>query len=103
MTEIIQQAISKVDKEGEQIGGQRGQLLASHVIDRYLKSDANAQRVMDKNLKDFFKDVTKKAQKQANQGFAMISDETVYGWLAEFYGFGETRPDSDVINLFDLL
>ena len=46
MTELIQKAIDKIDKEAEAINAPAVTVVASHIIDVYLKSDENAQKVL---------------------------------------------------------
>lgn len=103
MTELIQKAIAKIDAEAEKMGGTYAQLLASHVIDNYLNSDENAEKVMDKQLSAAFAEIKSKAQKQASNGCAMIDDATVYDWLREFYGFTSKENNNNVVSLFDLM
>lgn len=103
MTDLIQQAINKIDNEADKLGGTHATLLASHVIDNYLTSDENAQKVLDKELKKGLEKITSKARQQASGGCAAIADDTVYEWLVEFYGFDSPAQFDNIINLFDLL
>ena len=77
MTELIQKAIDKIDKEAEAINAPAVTVVASHIIDVYLKSDENAQKALDeeKTLKKCWDDVKSNARKQASGGCAMVSDD----------------------------
>ena len=106
MTELIQKAIDKIDSEAEKIGGTYAQIIASHIIDQNLKSDENAQCILDekKGLKTCLESVKCKAKKQAHRNVAVISDDTVYSWVEEYYGFTDTAPtENKIIDLFDLV
>lgn len=103
MTDLIQQAINKIDSEADKIGGTHAKLFASHVIDNYLTTDDNAQNTLDKELKNCIKSITAKAQRQAIDNCAVVLDDTVYGWLVEFYGFASPAQSDNIVNLFDLL
>lgn len=106
MTELIQKAIDKIDKEAEAINAPAVTVVASHIIDVYLKSDENAQKALDeeKTLKKCWDDVKNNARKQASGGCAMVSDDAVFEWVKEYYGFAQSAgTDEKIINLFDCL
>ena len=106
MTELIQKAIDKIDKEAEAINAPAVTVVASHIIDVYLKSDENAQKALDeeKTLKECWDNVKSKARKQASGGCAMVSDDRVFEWVKDYYGFAKASgTDEKIINLFDCL
>ena len=106
MTELIQKAIDKIDKEAEAINAPAVTVVASQIIDVYLKSDENAKKALDKEktLKKCWNDVKSKARKQASGGCAMVSDDTVFEWVKDYYGFAQAAgTDEKIINLFDCL
>lgn len=106
MTELIQKAIEKIDSEAEKIGGTHSQIIASHIIDNYLRSDANAQIILDekKSLKACISSITSKAKQQASGNVAMISDDTVYNWVEEYYGFSDEAPkENKIIDILDFI
>ncbi len=79
MTELIQNAINKIDSEAEKLSNTNATLIASHIIDTYLISDENAQKVLDekKTLRKCIERIKSKAKQQAINGMAMVDDETV--------------------------
>lgn len=106
MTELIQKAIEKIDSEAEKEGGTHAQVIASHIIDHYLNSDENAKIILDdkKSLKSCISSVTSKAKQQATGSVAMISDDTVFEWVEEYYGFSDEAPkESKIIDILDLI
>lgn len=88
MTEIIKKAIEKIDNESEKLDV-NAKKIASHIIDTYLNSDKNAEKVLDekKTLGKCIENIISKAKQQAVDGMAMIDDETVFGWVQDYYGF----------------
>lgn len=104
MTDTIQAAIEKLDKEAEELKGQ-AQKIAQYLIDVYLKNEANAKKVLDekKSLKDCMQIISNKARKQATANCAIIPDETVYSWISDYYGFEELQSTATSVNLFDCL
>ena len=82
MTELMKKAIAKIDAEGE-------------------KDDISAGKVADgkKSLADCVKAVTGKARKHAENGCAMVEDETVYSWIREYYGIAEEPKTDNIISL----
>ena len=54
MTELIQKAIEKIDSESEKLDV-NAKKIASHIIDTYLNSDANAKKVLAELKKSFLK------------------------------------------------
>lgn len=107
MTDKIQKSIDKIDKEAEELGGGQFMIIASHIIENYLTTDDNADKVLDegKTLSKCMTACKSKAKEQAQNGFAMIDDETVYGWVSEYYGFSDLQSTAKnkIVDLFDVL
>lgn len=107
ISDKIQKAIDKIDKEAEELGGGQFMVIASHIIEKYLASDENADKVLDesKSLKKCIDDCKSKARAEAVGNVAMIADETVYGWVKEYYGFSDCSQlqKNKIIDLFDVL
>jgi|GEM_PF-271108 len=85
--EIIQKAINKIDTEADRMKDDTAVRIASYIIDNYITSAENAEKVMNKTLSDCISSVRNKAKKQAKNGYAMIEDRTVWNWVKEFYEF----------------
>ena len=85
--EIIQKAINKIDSEADKMKDDTAVRITSYIIDNYLLSAENVEKVMSKTLSDCISSVRNKAQKQAKNGYAMIEDRTVWSWVKEFYEF----------------
>lgn len=105
MTEKIQQAINKIDEESEKLNDTNARIIVSHIIDTYLNSDENAEKVLGdkKTLKACLESIKSKAKKQASNGVAMIADDTVYGWVKDYYGFAVDCKENKIIDLFDFI
>ncbi|MFR5876351.1 MAG: Cas9 inhibitor AcrIIA9 family protein [Eubacterium sp.] len=105
MTEKIQKAINKIDSEAEKHNDTIAKIIASHIIDNYLNSDENAEKVLDENhtLKKCLDKIKSKARKQASNGMAVIEDDTVYNWAKEYYGFAVGCKANKIIDLFDVI
>ena len=107
MTGKLQKAIEKIDKEAEKLGGGQFMVIASHIIDNNLTTDSNADKILDekKTLSKCMNSCKSKAKEQAKNGFAMIDDETVYGWVSEYYGFDDLQSPArnKIVDLFDVL
>lgn len=105
MTEKIKQAIAKIDSEAEKINTDMALTISSYIIREYLKSDNNAGCILDKKktLSECIKNVTANARKRAHNGAAMIEDETVYGWVKEYYGFAVDCTENKIIDLLDFV
>lgn len=105
MTDIIQQAIEKIDKEAEKLNNTNARLTASHIIDTYLTTDENAEKVLKdkKSLENCFENIRSKARQQAVGNMAMIDDETVYGWVRDYYGFAVNCNENKIIDLLDFI
>ena len=105
MTEIIQQAINKIDEEAENLKDTNARIIAAHIIEKYLCSNENAQKVLDKNysLKECISKIKSKAKNQASNGMAMVSDDTVFEWASEYYGFAVDCKENKIIDLFDFI
>lgn len=119
--EIIQKAINKIDSEADKMKDDTAVRITSYIIDNYLLSAENAEKVMNKTLSDCISSVRSKAKKQAQNGYAMIEDRTVWNWVKEFYEFAtdevvmkdtipvpieepKEEPDQQgPVNLFDFL
>lgn len=104
MTEIINKAIEKIDSESERLDVNAKQI-ASHIIDTYLNSDKNAEKVLNekKTLRGCIESITSKAKQQAVGRMAMIDDEVVFGWVQEYYGFAVDCKDDKIIDLLDFI
>lgn len=98
----IEEAVAKLDKEAEEIGGQYAQIIAQHIIEHELISVENAEKVKEKTLKACVDQVKSQARKQAQGGVAVVEDSKVWTWVREFYGFKDAAP-SKIVDLFDLL
>lgn len=83
----IQEAINKIDSEADKIKDDTAVRITSYIIDNYITSVENAEKVMNKTLSDCISSVKVKARKQAKNGCAMIEDRTVWNWVKEFYEF----------------
>lgn len=105
MTEKLQQAINKIDEESEKLNDTNARIIASHIIDTYLNSDENAEKVLGdkKTLKACLESIKSKAKKQASNGVAMIAYDTVYGWAKEYYGFAVDCKENKIIDLLDFI
>ena len=106
MTELIKKAIDKIDSEAEKIGEAYAQLIASHIIDNYLKSEANAKIIVEgkKELLKCLGKIKSNAKRESHNGMAMVSDDVVFGWVVEYYGFTDESPkDSKIIDILDLI
>lgn len=85
--EIMQKAINKIDTEADRMKDDTAVRITSYIIDNYITSAENAEKVMNKTLSDCISSVRSKAKKQAKNGYAMIEDKTVWNWVKEFYEF----------------
>lgn len=85
--EIIQKAIDKIDTEADRMKDDTAVRITSYIIDNYITSTENAEKVMNKTLSDCISNVRNTAKKQAKNGYAMIEDRTVWNWVKEFYEF----------------
>lgn len=107
MTEKIQKAIDKLDKEADELGGGQYMLVASHIIDNCLTSDENAEKVIDekKTLKACMEYCAGKAKNQKTGNFAMVEGTTVFGWVKDYYEFSDLQSTAGNkrINLFDVI
>ena len=104
MTELMQKAIDKIDKEAEATNSPAITIVASHIIDVYIKSDENAQKVLDKTLKECWNKVSSRAKKEASNGCTVISNDTVFEWVNEYYGFAEATAGSEkIVDIFDYI
>lgn len=83
----IQEAINKIDSEADKMKDDTAVRITSYIIDNYITSVENAEKVMSKTLSDCISNVRNKAKKQAKNGYAMIEDRTVWNWVKEFYEF----------------
>lgn len=105
MTEKIKQAVAKVDGEAEKINTDMAKIISSHIISTYLKSDNNADCVLDqkKTLEDCLGTITEKAKGLAQNNAAMVEDITVYGWVEKYYGFAVDCTENKIIDLLDFV
>ena len=87
----IQEAINKIDSEADKMKDDTADdtavKITSYIIDNYITSVENAEKVMNKTLSDCISNIRDKARKQAKNGYAMIEDRTVWNWVKEFYEF----------------
>lgn len=83
----IQEAIDKIDSEADKMKDDTAVRITSYIIDNYITSVENAEKVMNKKLSDCISNIRDKARKQAKNGCAMIEDRTVWNWVKEFYEF----------------
>lgn len=100
MTELMKKAIAKIDAESEK-GGTNQKRIAQYIIDVLITDDISAGKVADekKSLADCVKAVTKKAREHAENGCAMVEDETVYSWIREYYEIAEEPKTDNIISL----
>ena len=106
MTEKIHQAIEKIDNEAEKSGNTYYKIIASHIIDNYLKTDENAEKVLNdkKTLKKCMENIKSKAKNQAEGQMAMIEDTVVFGWVRSYYGFKEASSSSaKIVDILDFM
>ena len=105
MTELIKKAIEKIDAEAEKLDSTSAKVIASYIIDNYLKNDINAEKILDekKTLSDCFKSIKNKAQAQAKSGMAMVSDTVVYTWAVEYYGLIGVQQKRNVVDIMDFI
>lgn len=105
MTELIQKAIDKIDKDMEK--NQALKPFAQYIIDTLIVSDNAAEKILDekKTLTDCYSAITQKARKLALGGCAVLDNETVYDWIREYFGFTElpvsTQAENNIVN-FDV-
>ena len=83
----IQEAINKIDSEADKMKDDTAVRITSYIIDNYITSAENAEKVMSKTLSGCISNIRDKARKQAKNGCAMIEDRTVWNWVKEFYEF----------------
>ena len=83
----IQEAINKIDSEADKMKDDTAVRITSYIIDNYITSVENAEKVMNKKLSDCISNIRDIARKQAKNGYAMIEDRTVWNWVKEFYEF----------------
>lgn len=83
----IQEAINKIDSEADKMKDDTAVRITSYIIDNYITSAENAEKVMNKTLSDCISSIKNKARKQAKNGCAMIEDRTVWNWVKKFYKF----------------
>lgn len=81
----IQEAINKIDSEADKMKDDTAVRITGYIIDNYITSVENAEKVMNKTLSNCISNVRSKAKKQAKNGYAMIEDRTVWNWVKEFY------------------
>lgn len=103
---MLQEAIAKVEKEITDAGNQQTKVIGRYVIDKLLKSEDAAEKVMNekKTLKGCMDSIKAKAKERAVNQMAMIEDETVYGWAREYYGIKDKVISMGTgISLLDLM
>lgn len=105
MTKNIKMAIEKLDKEAEKINTDMAKVISSHIIRTYLKTDDNADIVLDKKktLNDCMKKITDSARKLAENNTAVVGDAAVYEWVREYYEFAGDCTENKIIDLLDFV
>lgn len=113
MTELIQQAIYKIDKEAEEINNAYiTSKVVQRIIDTMIINDNNAQKILEKEktLKGCIMSIYEHAKKNGNtqiQGagsFVGGDDEDLWEWVCEYYGFEKLQSTAtEKVNLFDVL
>lgn len=90
----IQEAINKIDAEADKMKDDTAVRIVGYIIDNYITSVENAEKVMNKALSDCISNIRGKAQKQAKNGCAMIEDRAVWDWVKKFYGFNVDKVET---------
>lgn len=90
----IQEAINRIDSEADKMKDDTAVRITSYIIDNYITSAENAEKVMSKTLSDCISSVRSKAEKQAKNSYAMIEGRTVLNWVKEFYGFNVDKAET---------
>lgn len=105
MTEKIKQAVAKIDSEAEKIHTDMAKIISSHIISTYLKSDYNADRILEekKTLDGCLKEIQEQARMFAQNHIAVIEDSTVFGWAEAYYGFAVGCKENKIIDLLDFV
>jgi len=111
MTELIQQAIEKIDKEAEKIKNSYITSIVSKIIDDYLTNDENAEKVLNKNrtlegcLMNIFKHAKHDgvAEISGNHAFVGGNDEDLWQWIVDYYGFAVACNENKIIDLLDFI
>lgn len=108
MTEKIQLAINKIDDESDKLHDTNATMIASHIIDTYLISDKNAEKVLNKKktLKGCLDKIKSRAKQEATNNVAMIDSDTVLSWAKDYYGFAvdcKENSSDKIVNLFDFI
>lgn len=112
----VQEAKEKISQEMAK-GSAHEHAIGGYIIEQLLKSEENAEKVLQpgKSLAGVVKDIKAKAQKAAISGMAMIEDYEVFGWVREYYGISDLTvvtpaaapalPPDDLANisLYDLM
>ena len=83
MTELQNQAVKKIDEAGEKIPGSKA--FAEYIIQKLIKTDAAAQKILDGDFKKLIENIKSRARKEAEGNCAVIPDFEVYEWINEFY------------------
>ena len=108
MTDKMQKAIDKIDKDMEKNAGLKP--FAQYIIDELIVTDEAAEKILDekKSLSACYSSITSKARQRAVGNCAFVEPETVYAWIREYFGFDgvpaksvSTQAESNIIN-FDI-
>ena len=108
MSELIKKAIEKIDKEMEKSPSYKP--FAQYIIDELIVNDEAAEKILDekKSLSDCYKKVSQCAKPMAENGCACIDDQTVHGWIRQYFDFNSvpeksvsTQAESNIVN-FDI-
>lgn len=113
---MIEEAIKKVSNEIAKIKAPYGEVLGTYIITKLLNTEENAKKVMDekKTLEGCLNSVKGSAKKSAVNGMAMVDENTVYGWIREYYGINEQKATEQtapapaengrkIVSLFDMI
>ena len=107
MSELIEKAVAKIDKQAEK-GGTLAKALAQYIIDNLICDDEAAQKILDENktLSQCESNIMAKAKKEATNGMAVIPDNDVFSWVEDYFGIhknaeakAEKPKKSNIINV----
>ena len=86
MSELIERAIDKIDKQAEK-GETLTKALAQYIIDNLICDDEKAQKILDekKTLSECTSNIMAKAKKEATDGMAVIPDNDVFSWVEDYF------------------
>ena len=105
MSELTDKAIARITDEMMAINTRNAIAIEEYLTNK-CKSDEIANKLLAerKTLKNCLAHCKKKAQPQAKNGGAMVTDEEVYEWVDEYYGItGIEAESAEVIDIMSLL